>query len=207
MKALIARMLRSIGLLKFDLLTYSTSSFPSEGELPAERLVLVRDGRVERWACSTCRRRPRPSQKPLIKSLQAPALGCGRGLLAPTYGSTISASAQSLLLPFLDKGSPCRLVSRWAANGRAQLNQVQSCSAIPIRLPAPEKRSKPISSLCGIYLQRRHLFPPAKLNLRDEYSTSARCASMIVCKTDSIRARTRPLHGCFEKDRPASGAG
>lgn len=53
MKSIIAFILRFFGYLKFDLLAETTSSFPS-GEIPRQKLLVVRDGHLDKWACLSC---------------------------------------------------------------------------------------------------------------------------------------------------------
>jgi len=50
----IARLLRTWGILRFDLLTSTTSTFPTGVTIPSGELLVVRDGPVEKWACLSC---------------------------------------------------------------------------------------------------------------------------------------------------------
>ncbi|WP_094538716.1 DUF6527 family protein [Brucella grignonensis] len=54
MKSFVAKLLKSAGLLRFDLLVRSSATFPGPEGVPKGQLCLVRDGDVEKWACLTC---------------------------------------------------------------------------------------------------------------------------------------------------------
>lgn len=54
MRKIVARLLRALGLMKFDFLAETASTFPSDAGLAQGRLVVVRDGDVEKWACLAC---------------------------------------------------------------------------------------------------------------------------------------------------------
>lgn len=54
MRSMIARMLRFFGVLPFDLLTQSTPMFPTGERIPPGKLLVVRDGHIEKWACLAC---------------------------------------------------------------------------------------------------------------------------------------------------------
>ncbi len=54
MRKLIARLFRAWGLLRFDLLTQTTSAFPAGEAIPAGELLIVRDGAIDKWACLSC---------------------------------------------------------------------------------------------------------------------------------------------------------
>lgn len=54
MKTIIAKLLRQLGLIEFDLLTQTTSTFPADEGLPPGKLFVVRDGQFDKWACLAC---------------------------------------------------------------------------------------------------------------------------------------------------------
>lgn len=53
MRRIFAFILRFFGYLRFNLLTETTASFPS-GNIPSMKLLVVRDGEVDKWACLAC---------------------------------------------------------------------------------------------------------------------------------------------------------
>ncbi|MFC7396505.1 DUF6527 family protein [Chelatococcus sp. GCM10030263] len=54
MKNRIARFLRLLGFLRFDLLTENTPAFPAGAQIPPGKLLVVCDGQIEKWACLSC---------------------------------------------------------------------------------------------------------------------------------------------------------
>lgn len=54
MKPVIAKFLRRVGLLRFDLLAYTVPSHPEKGALRPGEVAIVRDGGLLKWACMTC---------------------------------------------------------------------------------------------------------------------------------------------------------
>ncbi|WP_352833275.1 DUF6527 family protein [Mesorhizobium sp. M0830] len=54
MKNSIARILRFLGVLRFDLITENTPIFPTSVVIPPGKLLVVRDGQIEKWACLSC---------------------------------------------------------------------------------------------------------------------------------------------------------
>lgn len=54
MKHLIARLLRRVGLLQYDLLSRTRAEYPDPATLPAGEVVLVEDAGVRKWACLRC---------------------------------------------------------------------------------------------------------------------------------------------------------
>jgi hypothetical protein len=54
MKSYIARILRFFGFLQFDLLAEITPAFPAGAEIPHGKLLVVRDGQIDKWLCLSC---------------------------------------------------------------------------------------------------------------------------------------------------------
>ena len=54
MKWFIARLLRRIGLLRFDLLGKFVETYPDSETLKPDELVVVEDANVKKWGCFLC---------------------------------------------------------------------------------------------------------------------------------------------------------
>ena len=54
MMNLIARILRRLGLLRFDLIGRVVPSMPGKGSLSQGELAVIVDGGIEKWACMRC---------------------------------------------------------------------------------------------------------------------------------------------------------
>lgn len=54
MKKLIAKALRRLGIIEFDVLASKARSYPSETDLRPGEIVHVVDGGIEKWACLRC---------------------------------------------------------------------------------------------------------------------------------------------------------
>ena len=54
MKRLIARALRRLGWLRYDLLAYPVAQHPGKNVVPPGELWVVIDTGVKRWACMSC---------------------------------------------------------------------------------------------------------------------------------------------------------
>ncbi len=54
MKRIIARILRLLGLIDFDLLSRKSEIYPGEDQIVPGELVFVVDAGIEKWACFKC---------------------------------------------------------------------------------------------------------------------------------------------------------
>ncbi len=54
MRIYIARLLRHLGVLRFDVIAVPRDTHPGKDEVRVGELALVRDGGIEKWACLRC---------------------------------------------------------------------------------------------------------------------------------------------------------
>lgn len=54
MRVTLARLLRGLGIVRFDLLAREQETHPSPASMRPEELVIVRDGEHAKWACMRC---------------------------------------------------------------------------------------------------------------------------------------------------------
>ncbi|WP_411901639.1 DUF6527 family protein [Methylorubrum thiocyanatum] len=54
MRAILARLLKALGIVRYDLLVRRVSTYPRDEEVTSGELVHVVDGGIEKWACFRC---------------------------------------------------------------------------------------------------------------------------------------------------------
>ena len=54
MKKSLAKLLRRVGLLRFDLLSASRPTYPDTDKISVEELIVVDDDGIKKWACLRC---------------------------------------------------------------------------------------------------------------------------------------------------------